>query len=279
MFLLSLLCLDASAIQAPDADTAPACDEFLLSTTLPAEGARDVPIDARLVLVFSGFGTCFSNAFDVTVSTDDGVVFEGTVLADRETGLATVTPEADLAPDTLHVLDIGPQDSDEHAWTSTFTTGSDRVTPIEVAPSLTLQGLDAWTSDGLWSYSAYWIGHAEVGPEDLALVHVYGTWNQEQPLTTSLPGQGDYLDLYAAWSAVGADELCFVATIEDGRGEESAVSDPVCGAVQTHDTRSGRGCQAAPVGGGLLGLLFALAAPLHRRRRQGTAALPGATTR
>ncbi len=261
--LLPLLGI-ALADPAIDSGEAAPCMPLTFSSALPADGTEDVPVDARPLLLFDGDAACSSQDFHVFVQTDEGVLLDAPAEIDGDNGLAAVVFAEPLASETVHELWITPE-LDDAAWLTTFTTGTRGVTPFETSPEVEIRGLQAWTGPGLWDYSAHVEVRSQAHAEDLALVHLYDADDLSRPVATMLPEDSGPSDFHLAWEDVGSDDWCFVVGLEDGRGVESAWSDPVCEEVRQHEDESG-GCSTVPGPGSFMALLLALAAPLRRRQ-------------
>lgn len=239
------------------------CPSVQVTSSVPAAGAVDVPVDVHPSLIFDG--QCGGPAYNLTV-TDPAT---GSVLASLAWTLpatvpavATLVPPAPLPPDTDLVLAATDVNAGYDLASIPFRTGAAEVVPLQ--GTLIVEVL--WATVTRQEVSDLLTASVRVTPIDdpsgLSLVSLSGLHGSSwyEPVALSEP-------VTITWSAAEAPaEVCFDAVQVDGAGNEIGPARDCAQLDPMHDI-SGCGCDGsrAPVGLGAVGLLL-LTRRLRSRR-------------
>lgn len=204
LLTLSTLALADAALEAPE------CEMVFVHDAVPAAEQQGVPVDIQPVVFFEGdcdgpsIWTIELEAAGEIVASQD-IEFDFSA----PTRMARLEHDAQLAPDSYHLLRVRPGDE---GWGETvefgFWTGTGRVEG-SAAPRIT--AIDAWTFDGR-NVSAWVDVTPGQDPDDTSVVLVAS----EGGALSAAPGRSPSS---LAWNgAIDGDELCLAATQEDGIG-------------------------------------------------------------
>lgn len=221
------------------------CSSLLEGGLAPRDGATDVAVDARMVVVP---GLACRGPYSAVLGQGATEVDAGTMEHTNRVG-AAFKPSQDLEPNTTYTLTIAGEGLVE---TVEFTTGRRPHVALEPPAELTLTEVSAEESAKVTSYSVD-VALDLVDPNDLAVVRflVNGTELHHDFLspTTTVAAR-------LFWEAELSEEVCVTALIEDGTGEELPAIE-TCTAVRPVYWEGGCNSSGLPVlwGMGALTLL------------------------
>jgi hypothetical protein len=219
------------------------CLESSISELRPFHGASGVPVDALPLVVLGSIG-CDDATVEVVLSADGVSVFDGQVAGPESDRMVQLLLDAELAPDTEHVLRAqvvgGVDDLDEVS----FTTGSGRVAEL-VPPEILLAGYSSTSeqSDGTWLHQTSWIIDAAETADGLSWGRVLRSDDGSEVVgfTPERTDGQDGVFVPLTFSGELETSLCVVAVSVDAAGRETAASGEHCVDFEQFDTGSG-GC-------------------------------------
>jgi uncharacterized protein (TIGR03382 family) len=248
--LLSFASADADMMLAP-------CMGPVVTATLPAAGATEVPVDALPAFVWhEDCGE--AGDFKAELYLEGELVFEQHFPTAGGVGLERLELDATLQPDSEYLLHLSGVDQDLDVE---FSTGQGAIQGAE-APTLVSVGTEAWKDGGL--FYLYTDVEATTGadPDSLSALML-------------LDEQGELVDVDVqprSWLSASStsrslpEELCFSLVQVDGLGAQSEPLETCSAPVF-----EGRmGCSSAPVGASMLAGLLALLLTVRRRTWTGS---------
>ncbi len=220
-----------------------ACEEPLEVRTLyPREGSQDVPLNARLLVSFIGWGTTEEYSVQLTQDGEAVAATQDSWCYDHEGPhevhcWVSLRPEELLSPESTYALQVKTTDAWPHdgfrQTSGAFTTGTHTLKPLEGTPGITV--IDAWTEkDKACGYDIarrYWIDTTLLQEDDAsgaAVFHLYALDEHGDPgeiihtIFTGTPTKAEEplgLKQYLDGSLPQTD--CFRVIEEDGAGNQT----------------------------------------------------------
>ncbi len=239
-------------------DTGGGCSPVVVTESLPAAGATNVPVDVQPTLVFDGQCGSFSYVIDVTNPLTSEVLATADWTATTLPAIATLVPSAPLPFDTDLILSANSTDGSTYAIaTVPFHTAAAVIPPLDGV--LVVDVIDASYVEGEVAdqLTATVRVTPITDPADLSLVQITGAdgtiWRSPAELADPLT---------FTWLGTATEQVCFEAVQLDGRGGEIGPARD-CATLELTEP-AGCGCDGtrAPIGLGAVAVLF-----LARRRR------------
>ena len=250
--LLSLAAADADLMMAP-------CMGPMVSQTLPAAGARQVPVDALPAFIWQE--DCGeAGRFVAQLWQGEELVHEevfDTPGGQEGVGLERLMLKELLLPETDYLLRLSGPEGEQDIE---FSTGTEQVVGAE-PPEL----LDAQTqvSRYRWTFWAFTDLRVEQGedPDALSALLLLDGEGRAVAASTQSPV---VLDHYVAGDIADLpEEICHSVVQVDGLGAES---EPIEHCWNPEDPGLFEGCSSAPAGASLLAGLCGMLLALRRRR-------------
>lgn len=248
-------------------DMAP-CTAGFASFSQPMPGATGVPLDVSPAVVIEAEGCGVPGEWTLTLKTSvDGAVVH-TVALSAASGLAELTPDGLLLPDTDYVLIVEPNDMSAGPAEIAFTTGFD--TSVADAPVPTLSAVSAQFDAGTPRLSLDATATlGQTAGRDLIVQFLDASKDPYAATSVITDVSAMGTSLGASWSSTRARmsapaSWCVAARARniDGSWAESEVT---CVDVEVVDS-VGRGCNAGAGVPVAAGVMLAMAALGARRR-------------
>jgi hypothetical protein len=213
-------------------DTGPC--EAAVTGVLPAHLTELVPIDARFLAILSRQqADCPTSglAWTLVEIGGDELLHSGSGREDLLAGLVHIETDGNLAPDTMHVLEVTDSFSMESPWSTTFVTSSNTAEAIDEVPSVTVARIYVDHDRGgeyLWS-ALLSVQHAP-STRQLSLLYLYGGSLEGTTYRSAvLASEFGLVSAYVNWTTTEpAETACFSASQEDEAGRNGDRSDLAC---------------------------------------------------
>jgi len=242
--LLTLSVVEAKV--ASDADMI-ACMDPYVTSTVPAAGATDVPVDVAPGFIWAD--DCFmGGVMTITLELDGELIAEEEIaVGGAGTGIARLTLADELLADTEYrmvVIDV--------IWGETevfFTTGSEQVQGA-VAPEVIRFTVEAWSTDFGFDLSSYLQAELGEDPDGLSILLLV---DEDGEVLSATPDN-------EIWHSEPVEDLpeeyCLLIAQEDGAGVRTETVE-AC-AVPELQRDIGRRCSTTPLGASMLAGLFGI---------------------